>query len=127
LVRRVYEYYCKQAPELPDTQEQLAPLFYAVYHGCQAGRHPEVLNEVLFGRIRRGGEAYLIHKLGAFGTNLSLLANFFRSPWTAPIPSLSPGDRFWVISESAFALRGLGRLADAVDPNAGRWRSLGED
>ena len=42
--------------------------------------------------------------------------NFFQSPWTAPIPSLSSADQAWVISELAFALRALGRLADAVDP-----------
>jgi tetratricopeptide (TPR) repeat protein len=94
----------------------MTPLFYAVYHGCQAGRHPETLYEVYFARIRRGDEAYLIHNLGPFGTNLSLLANFFQSAWTASIPSLSPADQSWVISESAFALRALGRLPDAVNP-----------
>src|ERR1022692_2371909 len=48
---RLYEYYCKQAPEQPDTLEEMTPLFYAVYHGCQAGRHQEVLIEVYYGRI----------------------------------------------------------------------------
>jgi tetratricopeptide (TPR) repeat protein len=113
---RLYEYYCKQAPEGPDTLEEMTPLFYAVYHGCQAGRHQEALTDVFLNRIHRGDEAYLIKKLGAFGRNLSLLANFFRSPWTAPILALSPADKSWVISESAFALRAMGRLADAVDP-----------
>ena len=113
---RLYEHYCKQAPEQPDTLEQMTPLFYAVYHGCQADRHPEVRRDVYRERILHGNEVYLIHKLGASGTSLSQLANFFQSPWTAPIPSLSSADQAWVISESAFALRALGRLADAVDP-----------
>ena len=106
----------KQAPEQPDTLEQMTPLFYAVYHGCQADRHPEVRRDVYRERILHGNEVYLIHKLGASGTSLSQLANFFQSPWTAPIPSLSSADQAWVISESAFALRALSRLADAVDP-----------
>jgi hypothetical protein len=37
---RLYEHYTKQAPHRPDTLEQMTPLFYAVYHGCQAGRLP---------------------------------------------------------------------------------------
>jgi tetratricopeptide (TPR) repeat protein len=113
---RLYEYYCKQAPEKPDTLEEMTPLFYAVCHGCQAGRHPEALVEVFYGRIRRGDEGYLTHKLGAHGTNLSLLANFFPSPWTAPISALSAAHQSWVISSAAFALRALGRLDDAVKP-----------
>src|ERR1017187_737829 len=113
---RLYEYYCKQAPEQPDTLKEMEPLFYAVYHGCQAERYQEVVERVYRDRIQRGREGYLIHILGAFGTNLSLLANFFQSPWTAPTPSLSPGAQSWVISCSTYTLRALGRLADAVDP-----------
>ena len=114
---RLYEYYCKQAPQRPDTLEEMTPLFYAVYHGCQANRHQEAFLDVLSRRIRRGGEAYLLNKLGSFGTNLSLLANFFQSPWTVPIPSLTPQYQTWVISNSAFTLHALGRLDDALEPD----------
>jgi tetratricopeptide (TPR) repeat protein len=113
---RLYEYYCKRAPKQPDTLEEMAPLFYAVYHGCQANRHPEVRRDVYRDRILRGKKFYLVNELGAFGTDLSLLANFFQSPWVAPIPSLSPAEKGWVISASAFALRALGRLVYAADP-----------
>ena len=113
---RLYEHYCKQAPELPETLKAMTPLFYAVYHGCQAGRHPEALDKVYFNFIYRGREGYLWKKLGALGTDLSLLANFFQKPWTEPVGSLSPADQSWVISNAAFALRALGRLADAVEP-----------
>src|ERR1039457_2454674 len=89
---------------------------YAVYHGCQAGRHEEAFRDVYRDRIPRGGDAYLIHKLGAFGTNQSLLANFFESPWTQPVPKLSPAAQAWVTSEAAFVLRALGRLTNAVEP-----------
>lgn len=41
----------------------MAPLF-------QAGRRQEALDEAYFDRIIRKGEAYLVHKLGAFGADL---------------------------------------------------------
>src|ERR1035441_5525348 len=64
---RLYEYYCKQAPEQPETLKEMEPLFYAVYHGCQAERYQEVVERVYRDRIQRGREGYLIHILGAFG------------------------------------------------------------
>jgi hypothetical protein len=113
---RLYEHYKKQAPHRPDTLEEMTPLFYAVYHGCRASQHQATLKEVYRGRILRGNEFYLWKKLGAFGTNLSLLANFFEIPWTQPATTLSPADQSWVIGESGLALRAVGRLADALDP-----------
>jgi len=50
---RLYEYYRSQAPELPDTLEEMMPLFAAVAHGCRAGRHQEAYDEVYRKRIRR--------------------------------------------------------------------------
>ncbi len=113
---QLYEYYSKLAPHRPDTLEEMAPLFYAVYHGCRAGKHDEVLNQVYFDRIQRGNEFFLAMKLGAFGVNLSLLANFFVAPWSEPAPSLSAAGQAWVIAIAAFALRALGRLREAVGP-----------
>src|ERR1039458_5722461 len=94
----------------------MTPLFYAVYHGCQAGRHQAALDDAYRDRILRGEEFYLTEKLGAFGTDLSLLANFFETPWTQPAATLSPADQSWVISQAGFILRAVGRLADAVEP-----------
>ena len=52
---RLYEHF-KALPEKeqPDTLEEMAPLFQAVFHGCQAGRHQEALDEVYWARIFRG-------------------------------------------------------------------------
>jgi tetratricopeptide (TPR) repeat protein len=114
--KRLYEHYQKQAPHRPDTLEEMTPLFYAVYHGCRAGQHQEALAGVYRDRILRGDEAYLNKKLGANGTDLSLLANFFATPWTQPVAALSPADQAWMINCGGFALRAVGRLADAVEP-----------
>lgn len=94
----------------------MRPLFYAIYHGCRAGRHVEARRDVYWDRVRRGSEAFLTKKLGAFGTDLSLLASFFATPWTKAANELSAVEHSWVIGQAAFALWKLGRLADAVEP-----------
>ncbi len=115
--KRLYEYY-KALPEkdLPDTDEEMAPLFQAVIHGCRAGHHQEVYDEVYKRRIRRGDEFYNTRKLGAFGAELSALAGFFDPPWRRPVDALSEAAQALVLAMAAYCLRALGRLAEAVDP-----------
>lgn len=113
---QLYEYYCQRAPEQPETLGEMLPLFWAVYHGCQAGRHQEVLDEVYWKRLRRGPTAYLLLTLGAYSADLSLLANFFETPWTQPVTTLLPGMQSWLLGQAAFTLKGLGRLTDALAP-----------
>jgi DNA-binding winged helix-turn-helix (wHTH) protein/tetratricopeptide (TPR) repeat protein len=110
----LHDHYSVSAPHRPERLEQMTPLFYAVYHGCKAGLHQIVLDEIYRERIRRGTEAYLTKKLGAFGTDLSLLASFCELPFRQPVQSLAPGDRAWVIGQAGFDHRALGYLWDAV-------------
>lgn len=49
--RRLYEHLKTTAKELPDTLEEMAPLFAAVHHGCKAGVHQAALDEVYYTRI----------------------------------------------------------------------------
>lgn len=113
---RLYEYYKTQAPHRPDTLQAMMPLFHAVYHGCQAGRHSQCLREVYRGRILRGDDFYLNLKLGANATDLSLLANFFDIPWNWPASTLAAGDHGWLINRVGCNLRAVGRLNDALEP-----------
>lgn len=115
---RLYEHY-KQAPEkeLPDTLEEMAPLFAAVAHGCAASRHQEALEEVYNPRIQRGGhKAYCIRKLGAVGADTATLSNFFAELWSRPNDELTLPAKVAVLSWAGFRLRALGRLAAAVEP-----------
>lgn len=112
---RLCEYYCKQAPHQPDTLDEMTPLFYAVFHGCQAGRHVEARRDVYFTRILHN-RGYLSHVLGAHGTDLSLLANFFETNWSKPVHVFSAKIQSLLVSDAAYALHSLGRLADAVEP-----------
>ncbi|MCK4960270.1 MAG: toll/interleukin-1 receptor domain-containing protein, partial [Planctomycetes bacterium] len=111
---RLYEYY-KGLPEklydkkLPDTLAEMEPLFRAVYHGCQAGRHQETLDDVYWERICREDEAYVNDKLGAFGSDLGAVACFFEELWSRPAKGLTESDKATILSFAGFALRGVGR------------------
>ena len=113
---RLYEYYKASAKELPDTLQEMTPLFAAVMHGCQAGRHQEALSEVYWKRIQRGDEQFVNRKLGAFGSELAALSGFFDSPWHKPVDGLSEDAKGFVLAYSGFDLRALGRLAEAAQP-----------
>lgn len=114
---RLFEYY-RNLPEehLPDTLEEMEPLFTAMAFGCQAGEQQKALDEVYWERIRRGGEAYSIKKLGAFGSDLNALANLFERVWSQPSQNMSIAAQAIVLSWAGFGLRGLGRLLEAMEP-----------
>lgn len=113
---RLYEYYKSSATELPDTIEEMAPLFAAVAHGCQAGRYQEALDEVYWGRIARKDVFFSTRKLGAFGADLAALSGFFNPPWRVPLDGLSEADKGFILNAAGFRLRALGRLAEAAQP-----------
>ncbi|MCK4821917.1 tetratricopeptide repeat protein, partial [bacterium] len=114
---RLYEYY-KNLPEkeLPDTLEEMEPLFATVMHGCLAGKHQEALIDVYWNRICRQNEFYSTNKLGAFGANLSCLSAFFETLWDKPASGLKEDLKATTLSWAGFHLRAVGRLAEAAQP-----------
>ncbi|MCP4353093.1 MAG: TIR domain-containing protein [Desulfobacterales bacterium] len=114
---RLYEYY-KNLPEkeLPDTLEEMEPLFAAVSHGCKAGRHQEAMDDVYWKRISRTNNFYSTNKLGAFGTDLSAVSNFFEILWSQPVTGLTDEYKAVVLGWAGFRLRALGRLREAAEP-----------
>ncbi len=114
---RLYEHYCDlPEKELPDTLEEMAPLFIAVTHGCKAGRHQEVMEDVYWKQIRHSNESYCCAKLGAFGSDLAALSNFFDVLWSKPAEALSDNFQAAVLSWAGFGLRALNRLREAAEP-----------
>jgi tetratricopeptide (TPR) repeat protein len=113
---RLFQHLKRTAKELPETVEEMSPLFAAVAHGCAAGRHQETLGEVYWPRIQRGNEFFSSRKLGAFGANLAALSGFFEIPWEHPVPVFGDTDKSFVLNEAGFYLRGLGRLQEAAQP-----------
>ena len=119
---RLYEHY-KALPEklygkfLPDTIEEMEPLYRAVAHGCQAGRHQETLHEVYYPRVQRDSRInYCCNNLGAFGADLAAVAGFFDEPWRQPAAGLTDGGKAVVLGWAGFRLRALGRLREAREP-----------
>ena len=113
---RLYEWYKSQAKEYPDTVEEMNPLYSAVMHGCQAGRYQEAMDDVYRRRIRRGDEHFNLHKLGAFGSELSVLSGFFETPWSKPVEGLTENYKGFVLNQAGFCLRALGRLSESAEP-----------
>jgi nucleoside phosphorylase/tetratricopeptide (TPR) repeat protein len=113
---RLYEYYKSSTKELPDTIEEMAPLYAAVTHGCQAGRHQEAYGEVYRRRIHRVNEFFQLKKLGVFGADLAILSGFFDPPWRQPVATLREDFKGFVLNQAGADLRALGRLAEAAQP-----------
>lgn len=113
---RLYEHLKATTKEYPDTIEEMTPLYAAVAHGCQAGRHQEALAEVYWPRILRGDEHFSWTKLGAFGANLAALSGFCDPSWHRPVAGLSEAAKRFVLSMAGFHLRALGRLEEAAQP-----------
>lgn len=115
--RQLYEHLCASTPDKDEpTLEDLQPLYQAVAHGCRAGLQQEACDKVYFARIKRQVENYSTKKLGAFGSELGAIACFFETPWSRVSHALTAADQAWTLGQSAFYLRALGRLVEAVEP-----------
>ena len=113
---RLFDHYSHKKPSIPKTLEEMVPCFRAIYHGCRSDRYQDACVKVYRERIQRGDDYYLMRNLGAFGANLSVLANFFDVPWRRPSGHLTKAQQAESLSEAGFALRAVGRLQEALDP-----------
>jgi tetratricopeptide (TPR) repeat protein len=115
---RLYEYY-KALPkkDLPDTLEEMQPLFFAVAHGCAAELHRRALYEIYMPRIQRKEEFYISKILGAFSDDLATVVHFFISPWQKLSPNIkNEHDKGQILSITGYLLKATGRLKEAVLP-----------
>ncbi len=114
---RLYEYY-KALPEkeLPDTLEEMQPLFSAVSHGCSAGLYQKTWDDVYWKRIQRSDQYYLLYQLGNVSDDLALIANFFSLLWGQAAIELTPGCVSEALAIASYDLYSLGRLRESVEP-----------
>ncbi len=113
--RRLYEFY-KSLPEkeFPDALEEMAPLFAAVVHGCQADLHENVFTHIYSTRICHKGKSYLRDALGAVGTDLSLLSNFFENNFGPLVHGIKDkAIQGAIFREVGLDLRLIGRLNES--------------
>jgi tetratricopeptide (TPR) repeat protein len=121
--RRLYDYYRRLSPQLPDTLTEMEPLFLAVISGCRAGQYRNALHEVYLPRIQRGAACFAANVLGARGPLLEVLSHFFEpGRWgsiretMAKEQSLTAEDQLFILMQAGLyltATRGLGE-ADAL-------------
>jgi tetratricopeptide (TPR) repeat protein len=116
---RLYEYLRETVRdrEAPALQE-IAPLYQAIPHGCRAGRHREVLEEIYCNRLarrNRNGSTryYTFYELGASSTDLAAISWFFDRPFEVPAAGLTAANRRWVLGASGLYLHSQGRFAEA--------------
>jgi tetratricopeptide (TPR) repeat protein len=114
--KRLYEHLKQTAKPLPDTLEEMAPLYAAVAHACEAGLHQEAWKEVYLERICRRDSYFNTRILGAYSADLALLLGFFELPWHQPISILKEGTKALALSTAGYDLKALGRLAEATQP-----------
>jgi hypothetical protein len=121
---RLFSYLAKSVPQWPDDLRGLEPLYQAVFHGCQAGLYEYAL-AILKYRIMHqpdgkvslsGGRTFSTDGLGAVHQDLVALANLFEKPWSVVAPSLSDSVKGWVLNQTSFRLRDLGRISEACEP-----------
>ncbi len=114
--KRIYQYFGEHAPERAETLEEMQPLFEQVYHGCAAGLYDEVNNNIRREKIWRWNEKYIVHKLGAWETALSLLKNFFPEGDFSKIPLVDrKEDQSFLLNEAGLALLSTGRPKEAEE------------
>ena len=114
--KQIKDYYLAKAQGMPDepTLEDLTPLIEAVHHACQCGAYDEA-ESIHWERIDRRTEFYIVHKLGAWETELEIMKEFFPGGDTSQEPLVSSsGDKAWILNEVGLCLdnTGRGNLAD---------------
>jgi len=106
--KRLFHYYRTLAPQLPNSFNEMEPLFSAVICGCNAGLSREALHEVYIRRIQRGDAYFAAKVLGATGPLLSVLVPFFeRGRWGSLVEtavegqSLTAEDQLFILMQAA--------------------------
>lgn len=112
--RRLYFHFGRKSPHKPDSITQMAPLFRALWHGCQAGDFNDAFNKIAFERISRGGEAYIVNGLGEYEAAISVLSTFTNDGENFPATDLDRENRVRVIHGCALCLRFTGKLEESI-------------
>ncbi|MEM6838763.1 MAG: ATP-binding protein [Cyanobacteria bacterium P01_C01_bin.120] len=114
--RRLYEHLKQAAPELPETLQEMMPLYHAMSHGGKAEIYQKAWEDVFEALIQRNEEKFSVRKLGSMGTDLAALRYLFEVPFSIPKEALTKPAQARVLNDASFRLRALGRLTEAAQP-----------
>ncbi len=119
---RLRDYFKALAPEHPTTLREMAPLYMAMFHSCQAGEYKGAYdlywNLIVRERttFTRRADPSDPDAANAPGTNLGALAHFFSSPWSQPKEALDAKLKLFVLEEAGHYLFLLGQPQEAGFP-----------
>ncbi len=114
--RILFAYYRDTAPPLPADSKGMNILYAAVSHGCAAGLHQQVFDDLLLRRIWRDRRTtFSTRRLGMAESDLVALSNYFQHrQWTQLQERLlSKRARVLILTNAGVRLRQLGRLVEA--------------
>ena len=118
--RRLYFHFRSIAKLLPDTLSEMEPLYRAIAHGCQAGRHQEALDDIYCTRIQRNSREshknydYALITLNAFGANLTALYNYYEAPWSTLLNTITENSKGIVANQAGLCLMQLCRFRESL-------------
>ncbi len=106
-----------EAPENPANLEGLQPVADAVTYLARAGNVSAAYEKMAEGVIWRGDTFFVTDHLGAYGWNLTLLNEFFSSPWISLKDGFtSDAQRAMLLNEAGFSLMALAHFEEAIEP-----------
>jgi len=119
--KRIYEYIGGYAPKEAETLEEMHPLFEQVYHGCAAGLYDVVFKNVYSEKIQKLLKqekiGFLVHNLGSWETDISLVRTFLPEGDLSQMPLVSEkSTQSWLLNEAGLALLNTGRPKEAQEP-----------
>ena len=110
----LFEHISRHSEEQPKTAAELAPLYAAVHHGCQAGQHEDAFNTVYWPRIHQRSEGRAHRWVGSNAAEVAMIAEFFTQRWTTPVDGLSDATRAAVLGIASSRLRAEGDFRQAL-------------
>jgi tetratricopeptide (TPR) repeat protein len=113
---RLYEHLKRTTKMFPNTIEEMALLYAAIAHGCEAGRHEKALYEVYWPRVLRRDRQFSWKSLGAIAAELACIFNFFELPWSTPVTNISGESKTFVLAQAGLFLHALGYPKEAIQP-----------
>jgi len=103
--------YLAEVQEVSETPslEELSPLIEAVHHACQHNSYDEAYI-IHWERISQKKIYYIMHKLGAWATELEIMREFFPQGDTSEEPLVtSSRDKSWILNAVGLCLDSTGK------------------
>jgi tetratricopeptide (TPR) repeat protein len=115
----LYEYFLAQSPTDINSFDDIYPLYQVIYHGCEAGLHEQVFDEVIWKIILQNYAAPILHRFGVGGLDFVAVYRYFTNQRLHPdalLPSINtPLLRGRILFWVGLLLRHHGNIIDGID------------